>query len=241
MTAEGQDDSRKASKVSRRNFVVGVGAGAVVAAVAVAGAESLLKSKSTTSVVTSTVTGPTTTVTGPTTTVTSTVTGTATSTVAAGGFPTVKVASLSGLSVNAPVAFNYPLADEPSVLVKLGQKAAGGVGPDGDIVAFSLVCQHLGCTPSSSFQYVALKASPTCNSGYQAAGPLGYCCCHGSVYDFVNGGKVLSGPAPLPLPQVMLEVDSSGDIYAYAMGPPTIYGHSTGNHGSYYVFDDLQG
>jgi len=234
MTAEGQDDSRKASKVSRRNFVVGVGAGAVVAAVAVAGAESLLKSKSTTSVVTSTVTGPT-------TTVTSTVTGTATSTAAAGGFPTVKVASLSGLSVNAPVAFNYPLADEPSVLVKLGQKAAGGVGPDGDIVAFSLVCQHLGCTPSSSFQYVALKASPTCNSGYQAAGPLGYCCCHGSVYDFVNGGKVLSGPAPLPLPQVMLEVDSSGDIYAYAMGPPTIYGHSTGNHGSYYVFDDLQG
>jgi arsenite oxidase small subunit len=226
----------------------------------VAGAESLLKSKSTTSVVTSTVTGPTTTVTstvagtgtntvtgptttvtGPTTTVTSTVTGTATSTAAAGGFPTVKVASLSGLSVNAPVAFNYPLADEPSVLVKLGQKAAGGVGPDGDIVAFSLVCQHLGCTPSSSFQYVALKASPTCNSGYQAAGPLGYCCCHGSVYDFVNGGKVLSGPAPLPLPQVMLEVDSSGDIYAYAMGPPTIYGHSTGNHGSYYVFDDLQG
>jgi arsenite oxidase small subunit len=187
------------------------------------------------------VTGPTTTVTGPTTTVTSTVTGTATSTAAAGGFPTVKVASLSGLSVNAPVAFNYPLADEPSVLVKLGQKAAGGVGPDGDIVAFSLVCQHLGCTPSSSFQYVALKASPTCNSGYQAAGPLGYCCCHGSVYDFVNGGKVLSGPAPLPLPQVMLEVDSSGDIYAYAMGPPTIYGHSTGNHGSYYVFDDLQG
>ena len=75
MTTEGQDESKNASKVSRRNFVIGVGAGVVVAAIAGAGAESLLTkstSSTTTSTVTSTVAGPTTTVTGPTTTVTST-------------------------------------------------------------------------------------------------------------------------------------------------------------------------
>ncbi|MGA1975724.1 MAG: (2Fe-2S)-binding protein [Conexivisphaerales archaeon] len=78
MTAEGQDDSMKAGKISRRKFVIGVGAGVVVGAAAVAGAESYVLIKpstsTNTSTVTSTVTGPTTTVTGPTTTKTSTAT-----------------------------------------------------------------------------------------------------------------------------------------------------------------------
>lgn len=142
-----------------------------------------------------------------------------------GGFPKVKVASVSGLSVNTPITFGYPLANEFNLLIKLGQKAQGGVGPDGDIVAFSTACQHLGC----DCKYVATASSPTCNGSYKAAGPVAYCCCHSSVYDLVNSAKVLSGPAPLPLPQVMLEVDSSGDIYAFGMGPPTIYGHNTGS------------
>jgi len=222
MTAKGQDESKKASKLSRRNFVTRVGAGVIVGAVAVAGVESILNSRSTQGVVTTTVAGPTTT---KTSTVTTTVTGTAT----AAGFPIVKVANLSQLTVNSPITFNYPLADEPNVLVKLGQKAQGGVGPDGDIVAFSMICQHLGCNP----QYKAANPSTS-----QTPGPVAYCPCHGSIYDFVNGGKVLTGPAALPLPQVMLEVDSSGDIYAYAMGPPTIYGHNTGSN---YVSADLQG
>jgi arsenite oxidase small subunit len=219
MATEGMGRSESAGRVSRRNFLVGVGAAAVVGAVVAAGAESLLMGKTKTSVVTSTVAGPTSTV---------------TSTPTASGFPTVKVASLSQLTANNPVNFNYPLADEPNILVMLGQQAQGGVGPNGDIVAFSAVCQHLGCTP----QYVAANASPSCKASYQAPSPIGYCCCHGAIYDFVNGGKVLSGPAPLPLPQVLLEVDPNGDIYAYAMGPPTIYGHNTG---SSYVSNDLQG
>ncbi|HVP22363.1 MAG TPA: arsenate reductase (azurin) small subunit [Conexivisphaerales archaeon] len=245
MTAGGHDESQKGGKVSRRNFVTGVGAGALLAAVAVAGIESVLNSKSAASVVTSTVTGPTKTVagptttetgptttqtstvtnmvTGPTTTQTSTVTNTVTSTPAAAGFPIVKVANVSQISANTPVAFSYPLADEPNMLVKIGQKAQGGVGPDGDIVAFSTICQHQGCTAG----YVATAPSPEA-----------VCPCHNSVFDLVHGGKVLSGPAPFALPQVMLEVDSSGDIYAYSMGPPTIFGHNTG---SGYVSADLQG
>jgi nitrate reductase gamma subunit len=151
-----------------------------------------------------------------------------------GGFPRAKIASLSQLSPNTPISFGYPLDNEQNILVKLGQKAPGGVGPDGDIVAYSKTCQHLGC----DVRYVAPSNSPTCNNSYQAPGPVAYCCCHASIFDFANAGAVLSGPSPLPLPQVKLEVDSSGDIYAVGMGPPTIYGHNTGSND---VSADLQG
>ena len=150
-------------------------------------------------------------------------------------FPRVKVANTSDLVGGQTVTFNYPLEETPNVMAKLGEKAEGGVGPDGDIVAFSLVCQHLGCI----IGYVPTGGSPLCNSGYNASGPVGYCCCHGSVYDLANGAKVLSGPAPRPVPQVALEYDSStGDIYAIGMGPPTIFGYDTGSSN---VLNDLLG
>jgi arsenite oxidase small subunit len=150
------------------------------------------------------------------------------------GFPRVKVSSLSALSDNSVVYFNYPLDTEPNILVKLGAPAKGGVGPNGDIVAFSQLCQHLGCY----YGYVAEGSSPECRKSYTAPGPVGYCCCHGSVYDFKNGAAVLAGPSPRPQPQVTLEVDSGGDIYAVGMGPPTIFQHNTGSGD---VTNDLQG
>jgi arsenite oxidase small subunit len=149
-------------------------------------------------------------------------------------FRRVKVANISTIKANVPVLFNYPLDDEPNMLVKLGQKVAGGVGPDGDIVAFSQVCQHLGCI----IGYTPPGSSPTCDSSYTASGPVGYCCCHGSVFDLVHGGQVIGGPSPRPSPQVILEVDSSGDVFAVGMGPPTVFGHNTGSND---VLADLQG
>ncbi len=150
------------------------------------------------------------------------------------GFPRVKVSTLAEVATGAVVFFNYPLDNEPNVLVKLGIKALGGVGPDGDIVAFSQVCQHLGCI----YGYVPVGGSPSCKGSYSAPGPVGYCCCHGSVFDFADGAKVLAGPSPRPLPQVILEVDSSGDIYATGMGPPSVFGHNTGSTD---VNEDLKG
>ena len=144
-----------------------------------------------------------------------------------GTFPRIKVANIADLQTNAYVTFDYPLVGESNMIVKLGVAATGGVGPDGDVVAFSIVCQHLGCVV-----------------GYQASnshtpGPAGACPCHGSVYDFINGAKVVAGPAPRPLPQVNLEFDeATGDIYAVGMGPPTIFGHNTGSSDVSY---DLQG
>jgi arsenite oxidase small subunit len=150
-------------------------------------------------------------------------------------FPRIKVVSLSSLAVNTPVNFNYPLEETPNILVKLGSKVDGGVGPDSDIIAYSNVCQHLGCI----YGYVKPGEAAPCNPSFTASGPVGYCCCHGSVFDFANEGAVLAGPSPRPSPRVILEFDSStGDIFATGMTPPSIFGHSTGSND---VSNDLQG
>lgn len=153
---------------------------------------------------------------------------------APGAFPRVKIASMNDLETNQPVVFNYPLDNEPNVLVKLGQRADGGVGPNGDIVAFSALCQHLGCL----YAFQPTGTTPKCNSSFKADGPVGYCCCHGSVFDFLHGANVQSGPSPRPQPQVVLEVDESGNIFATGMTPPAIFGHNTGSND---VSSDLQG
>ena len=165
----------------------------------------------------------------------STTTGGSTTTSASSPFPRVKVANVSDLSGGKSVSFNYPLEETPNLLAKLGEKAKGGVGPEGDIVAFSQVCQHLGCI----YGFVPTGKSPSCDDTYKASSPVGYCCCHGSVFDLANSGKVLDGPSPNPVPQVVLDFDSStGDIYAVGMLPPTIFGHNTGSDNVLY---DLQG
>lgn len=149
-------------------------------------------------------------------------------------FPRIKIANVSELSPNQPIIFNYPLDNEPNILVKIGEKALGGVGPEQDIVAFSQICQHLGCI----YAYQAPGSSSACDPSYRAAGPEGHCCCHGSVYDFANGAKVIGGPSPRPQPQVTLTIDANDDIYAIGMSPPSIFGHSTGSSD---VTPDLQG
>jgi arsenite oxidase small subunit len=150
-------------------------------------------------------------------------------------FPVIVVANVKDLAVGKPTTFNYPLEETPNLLVKLGVKAQGGVGPDGDIVAFSAVCQHLGCI----YGYVPPGTSPACDNTFKSSGPVGYCCCHGTVFDLLNGAKVTDGPSPRPVPQVILSFDAaSGDISAIGMGPPTIYGHTTGSDD---VLNDLKG
>jgi arsenite oxidase small subunit len=134
----------------------------------------------------------------------------------------VKITNISTLDPATPLRFNYPLVDTPSVLVKTGVAAQNGVGPNSDIVAFSDYCQHLGCV----YAVLPVGDSPPCNSSFKAPIPQGYCCCHGGQYNFLQGGKVIGGPPPRPVPQVMLSYDdSTGDIYAVGMTGPTIFGH----------------
>jgi arsenite oxidase small subunit len=169
--------------------------------------------------------------------------GDTTSTTAQTAFPRFLIADISSgqvanvntLQVNQPLTYYYPLGDEPNFIMKLGLAVQDGIGPDGDIVSFSDVCQHLGCNPG--FVYKG-GPPPFCNSSYVAKGPVMYCCCHGSIYDLTEDAKVIGGPAPRPVPRVILDIDSSGNIYAIGMEPPTIYGHNTGSDNVSY---DLQG
>jgi len=137
-------------------------------------------------------------------------------------WPRIKLVNVAAIDPSKPLRFNYPLVDTPNVLLKVGQKAQNGIGPDSDIVAYSSVCQHLGCF----YGVLTPGTSPPCNSSYRARGTEGYCCCHGGQFDLVNGAKVVGGPPPRPVPAVTLEYDrSTGNIYAIGMGPPTIFGH----------------
>jgi arsenite oxidase small subunit len=137
-------------------------------------------------------------------------------------WPRVKLVSIRSMQLLKPLKFNYPLVNTPNFLVKLGVKADDGVGPDADIVAYSGICQHLGCY----YEFQPPSSSPACSPSFKAPVAEGYCCCHGGQYDFVHGANVIGGPPPRPVPAVRLEYDeATGDLYAVGMGPPTIFGH----------------
>jgi arsenite oxidase small subunit len=137
-------------------------------------------------------------------------------------WPQVTITNINQLTPLTPIIFNYPLTNTPNILVKLGVAATNGIGPDNDIVAFSSICQHLGC----QYSFIPTGGSPICNASYKAPLPMGYCCCHGSQYDFVHGAKVIGGPAPRPVPMVQIQYDlGTSNINAVGMMPPTIFGH----------------
>lgn len=67
--------------------------------------------------------------------------------------------------------------------------------PTGEVVAYSRICPHLGCI----FNFVPKPEDVA--KGYNYAGakhPMFACPCHFSVYDPLQNGKVVSGPAPRP-------------------------------------------
>lgn len=117
------------------------------------------------------------------------------------GYPRRRVGRLSALTEGRPLKFLYP-HEHPNcscMLVKLGQEAAGGIGPGKDVVAFSLLCSHMGGPLDGLYK-----------PAYKAVGP---CPIHLSTFDLRRHGMVVSGHATESLPQVVLE--SEGDeIYA---------------------------
>jgi arsenite oxidase small subunit len=135
-------------------------------------------------------------------------------------WPRVKVVNISNLQPLKAWTFNYPVVDTSNLIVKLGERATNGVGPDGDIVAYSMICQHLG----GFVNFYAPGQRPPCSNAPFAPVSEGYCCLHGGGYDFTRGAAVIHGPPPRPIPPVKLEYDdSTGDIYAVGMGTPTIF------------------
>jgi arsenite oxidase small subunit len=112
-------------------------------------------------------------------------------------YPSNRLANVSHLKPNTPLDISYPDRDSPGVLIKLGTRVPGGVGPDGDLVAFSRLCPHKGFPLA-----------------YQAADKTLNCPGHYSRFDCEKGGMQIMGQATQNLPQFILRVAANGDIFA---------------------------
>lgn len=112
-------------------------------------------------------------------------------------YPSVKLGNIADLKVNEPVDISFPDEDSPGILLKIGQAVEGGVGPDSDIVAYSVLCPHKGWLMS----YRAEDKSLNCPG-------------HFSRFDCEAGGQQIWGHATQNVPQFTLNVDDNGDIFA---------------------------
>ena len=112
-------------------------------------------------------------------------------------YPSTRLANVSQLKPNTPVEVSYPDKGSPGVLIKLGTRVQSGVGPDGDIVAFSTLCPHKGFPLN-----------------YSAADKTLNCPGHYSRFDCEQGGLQVIGQATQNLPQFTLRVAANGDIFA---------------------------
>lgn len=106
-----------------------------------------------------------------------------------------RIAALVDLSPGSAIDFDYP-EGAAAVLVDLGEATEGGVGTNGSIVAYSALCQHMGCPVE-----------------YRDATKDFFCGCHASRFDARLGGQAVSGPAPRGLPRIALEI-ADGEIFA---------------------------
>ena len=105
-------------------------------------------------------------------------------------YPRIDIVSIDALKEEVPIAFNYPDASSPALLVQLRESAAGGVGPDKRIVAFSRLCTHKGCPVA-----------------YRPERKLFICPCHWSSFDPAKAGQMVIGQGSEPLPQIALELN----------------------------------
>ena len=142
--------------------------------------------------------------------------------------------TIDSLVVGEPYIFFYPYITTPCFLIDLGVSTnqseltdskghnyewKGGVGPNKSIVAYSAICSHKMSHPAKEISFINYRHDPV--SFYSRDGKneersqLISCCSERSVYDPLNGAKVLGGPAPQPLAAITLEHDSAtGDLHA---------------------------
>jgi len=129
-------------------------------------------------------------------------------TTAAASYPVVDIAPLASIEPGAQIAFNYPDPDAPAVLLALPGPAAGGIGPDNRLVAFSILCTHKGCPVN-----------------YLPERQMFVCPCHWSSFDPAKSGQMIIGQGSQPLPQIQLRVQN-GMVQAVGIDG-LIYGRHT--------------
>lgn len=89
------------------------------------------------------------------------------------------IAKESEVTPNSAVPFTESETGQPGVLVRL---------EDGELVAYSAVCTHQGCTVA-----------------YQPNTQRLACPCHGGVFNPAKGAAVEASPPPRPLPEIEIE------------------------------------
>jgi arsenite oxidase small subunit len=135
----------------------------------------------------------------------------ATTEAAAGqAYPSKAVGKAKALRVNAPQQFTYPDASSPCTVVKLGKRVPGGAGPQGDIVAYSNLCTHMGCPVS-----------------YDHASRTFKCPCHFSVFDAELSGQMICGQATENLPRIQLAYNAKDDSVTAVGVIGLIYGRTS--------------
>jgi len=133
---------------------------------------------------------------------------------------------IGALAVDTNYVFQYPYAATPCFLLKLGKRPAatadlrrqdggtyawpGGVGPQGNVVAFSAICAHKLAYPTRDVSFIRFQRERSATSG----GNVIHCCADHSVYDPAAGARVVAGPAPQPLAAILLEHDAARDEVA---------------------------
>ena len=102
-------------------------------------------------------------------------------------YPPMKIEGAERVMPGSFLYFNYPKRGDEAVLVRKS---------DGEYVAFSRKCAHLGC----SIEFDAMRRCLTCP-------------CHRGAYDSQTG-YVVYGPPPRPLDQIVLRVRAGGEVWA---------------------------
>ena len=125
-------------------------------------------------------------------------------------YPQKAIGKAKALRNNVPVSFQYPDAASPCVMVKMGNPVPNGIGPDKDIVAYSVLCTHMGCQVSYDTQTRAFK-----------------CPCHFSTFDAEKTGQMIIGQATENLPQIMLEYNAKDDSVRAVAVNGLIYGRQS--------------
>jgi arsenite oxidase small subunit len=125
--------------------------------------------------------------------------------------------------------FHYPFEGTPCFLIDLGKPTGqnvslrtengagyawpGGVGPRRSIVAYSAICTHRMTYPTRQISFISYRERSS--AGNAAKLNTIHCCSEHSEYDPASGARVLSGPAPQPLPAILLDYDAATDgLYA---------------------------
>jgi len=101
--------------------------------------------------------------------------------------PPVKIEGAERLVPGSFLYFSYPRANDPAVLLR---------GQDGEYLAYSRKCAHLGCSVD-----------------YDRGGRCLMCPCHRSAYD-ARTGYVVFGPPKRPLDQIVLQLRAGGELWA---------------------------